>query len=71
MLAYGKLNRDQMDNGYVGSRLGFEFSGTVPSPEGDRRVMGVAREAIATHVWGLPYLVRFHCPFLSLPTCFF
>lgn len=58
MLAYGKLDRDRMGNGYCGSRLGFEFSGTLPSPEGDRRVMGVARQAIATHVWGLPYLVR-------------
>jgi hypothetical protein len=57
MLAYGKLNRDQMANGYCGSKLGFEFSGTLPSPGGERRVMGVARDAIATHTWGLPYLV--------------
>ncbi|KAK9904717.1 hypothetical protein WJX75_001194 [Coccomyxa subellipsoidea] len=53
MLAYGKLNRDMMSNGYVGCMLGFEFSGML---EG-RRIMGVAKQAIATHVFARDYLV--------------
>jgi hypothetical protein len=54
MLAYGKLNRDMMSNGYVGCKLGFEFSGLL----GGRRIMGVAKQAIATHVFARDYLVR-------------
>ena len=54
MLAYGKLNRDMMSNGYVGCKLGFEFSGMLK----DRRIMGVAKQAIATHVFARDYLVR-------------
>ena len=53
MLAYGKLNRDMMSNGYVGCKLGFEFSGLL----GGRRIMGVAKQAIATHVFARDYLV--------------
>ena len=53
MLAYGKLNRDAMSNGYIGCRLGFEFSGNLDS----RRVMGVAAQAIATHCDAPKYLV--------------
>ncbi len=54
MLAYGKLNRDMMSNGYVGCKLGFEFSGLLKN----RRIMGVAKQAIATHVFARDYLVR-------------
>ena len=53
MLAYGKLNRDMMSNGYVGCKLGFEFSGLLDG----RRIMGVAKQAIATHVFARDYLV--------------
>ena len=53
MLAYGKLNRDMMSNGYVGCKLGFEFSGLLAG----RRIMGVAKQAIATHVFARDYLV--------------
>lgn len=53
MLAYGKLNRDMMSNGYVGCKLGFEFSGLLNG----RRIMGVAKQAIATHVFARDYLV--------------
>ncbi|CAL8464659.1 g4194 [Coccomyxa elongata] len=53
MLAYGKLNRDMMSNGYVGCKLGFEFSGMLNG----RRIMGVAKQAIATHVFARDYLV--------------
>ena len=45
MLAYGKLNRDLMAAGFSKGALGFEFSGTT---SGERRVMGVAHQAIAT-----------------------
>lgn len=54
MLAYGKLNRDMMSNGYVGCKLGFEFSGMLKA----KRIMGVAKQAIATHVFARDYLVR-------------
>ena len=54
MLAYGKLNRDMMSNGYVGCKLGFEFSGML----NNRRIMGVAKQAIATHVFARDYLVE-------------
>ena len=54
MLAYGKLNRDMMSNGYVGCKLGFEFSGLLKG----QRVMGVAKQAIATHVFARDFLVR-------------
>ena len=58
MLAYGKLNRDMMSNGYVGCKLGFEFSGLLQG----KRVMGVAKQAIATHVFARDFLVsRFAC----------
>ncbi len=57
MLAYGKLNRDMMSNGYVGCKLGFEFSGMLNG----RRIMGVAKQAIATHVFARDYLVSQHC----------
>lgn len=61
MLAYGKLNRDLMAGGYSQGRLGFEFSGTLPAPgAAPRRVMGVARQAIATSVGAPQYLVRAH-----------
>ena len=53
MLAYGKLNRDMMSNGYVGCKLGFEFSGLLKG----KRVMGVAKQAIATHVFARDFLV--------------
>ena len=53
MLAYGKLNRDMMSNGYVGCKLGFEFSGLLKG----KRIMGVAKQAIATHVFARDYLV--------------
>ena len=57
MLAYGKLNRDMMSNGYVGCKLGFEFSGLLKG----KRVMGVAKQAIATHVFARDFLVRKPC----------
>ena len=61
MLAYGKLSRDLMAGGYSQGRLGFEFSGTLPAAvasEPPRRVMGVARQSIATSVGAPKYLVR-------------
>ena len=60
MLAYGKLSRDLMAGGYSQGRLGFEFAGTAPGASAAapaRRVMGVARQAIATSVGAPPYLV--------------
>ena len=60
MLAYGKLNRDMMSNGYVGCKLGFEFSGLL---KGKR--VGVAKQAIATHVFARDFLVRKFCRSLS------
>ena len=73
MLAYGKLSRELMAGGYSQGRLGFEFAGTVPagagSPAGPpRRVMGVARQAIATSVGAPQYLVRTQ-GFRSLKQC--
>ena len=53
MLAYGKLSKDMMNNGYVGCKLGFEFSGLLAG----KRVMGVAKQAVATHVFARDYLV--------------
>ena len=67
MLAYGKLSRDLMAGGYSQGRLGFEFAGTAPGASAAapaRRVMGVARQAIATSVGAPPYLV----PARALPT---
>ena len=61
MLAYGKLSRDLMAGGYSQGRLGFEFAGTLPSAspsEPPQRVMGVARQSIATSVGAPQYLVR-------------
>ena len=49
MLAYGKLDRNLMAKGYFQGCLGFEFSGTALSGR-ERRVMGVARRALATQV---------------------
>lgn len=63
MLAYGKLNRDMMSNGYVGCKLGFEFSGLLNG----KRIMGVAKQAIATHVFARNYLVQ--TPRLTASPC--
>ncbi len=57
MLAYGKLNRDMMSNGYVGCELGFEFSGLLKN----WRIKGVAKQASAIHVFARDYLVRASC----------
>ena len=60
MLAYGKLSRDLMAGGFSQGRLGFEFAGTLPaaSPAAPaRRVMGIARQAIATSVGAPKHLV--------------
>ncbi len=60
MLAYGKLSRDLMAGGFSQGRLGFEFAGTAPGASAGvpaRRVMGVARQAIATRVGALTHLV--------------
>jgi len=65
MLAYGKLSRDLMAGGYSQGRLGFEFAGLLPgggAAEAPRRVMGVARQAIATRVGAPKYLVRRPAP---------
>ena len=69
MLAYGKLSRDLMAGGYSQGRLGFEFSGTLPSAsasEAPQRVMGVARQSIATSVGAPKYLVRLEAQSLTL-----
>lgn len=68
MLAYGKLSRDLMAGGYSQGRLGFEFAGLLPgggAAEAPRRVMGVARQAIATLVGAPQYLVRARGPPVS------
>jgi len=65
MLAYGKLSRDLMAGGYSQGRLGFEFAGLLPggaAAGAPRRVMGVARQAIATRVGAPKYLVRRPAP---------
>lgn len=49
MLAYGKLDRNLMAKGFFQGCLGFEFSGTQAA-DSARRVMGVARRALATRV---------------------
>ena len=54
MLAYGKLNRDLMAAGFSKGALGFEFAGTSQ----ERRVMGVAHQAIATTCGAPRFLVR-------------
>ena len=54
MLAYGKLNRDLMASGFSKGALGFEFAGTRQ----ERRVMGVAHQAIATCCGTPEFLVR-------------
>ena len=59
MLAYGKLNRDLMAAGFSRGALGFEFAGTVA---GERRVMGVAHQAIATSCGAPKFLVRCSWP---------
>ena len=60
MIAYGKLPKDAMATGFSEGKLGFEFSGLAPAPAGApaRRVMGIAKQAIATRVHAPPYLVR-------------
>ena len=60
MIAYGKLPKDAMAAGFSEGKLGFEFSGLAPAPAGApaRRVMGIAKQAIATRVDAPPYLVR-------------
>ena len=60
MIAYGKLPKDAMATGFSEGKLGFEFSGLAPAPAGApaRRVMGIAKQAIATRVDAPPYLVR-------------
>ena len=59
MIAYGKLPKDAMAMGFSEGKLGFEFSGLAPVPAGapPRRVMGIAKQAIATRVDAPPYLV--------------
>ena len=57
MLAYGKLDRNLMAKGYFQGCLGFEFSGTALGGR-ERRVMGVARRALATQVCAQDNLVR-------------
>ena len=49
MLAYGKLDRNLMAKGFFQGCLGFEFSGTRAA-DSARRIMGVARRALATRV---------------------
>ena len=56
MLAYGKLDRNLMAKGYFQGCLGFEFSGTALGGR-ERRVMGVARRALATQVCAQDNLV--------------
>ena len=60
MIAYGKLPKDAMATGFCEGKLGFEFSGLAPAPADApaRRVMGIAKQAIATRVNAPPYLVR-------------
>ena len=60
MLAYGKLDRSLMAKGYFQGCLGFEFSGAALGG-GERRVMGVARRALATQVCAQDNLVN-RCP---------
>ena len=60
MLAYGKLDRNLMAKGYFQGCLGFEFSGTALGGR-ERRVMGVARRALATQVCAQDNLVS-HLP---------
>ena len=66
MLAYGKLDRNLMAKGFFQGCLGFEFSGTSPVKAGrlgskaPRRVMGVARRALATQVCTTENLVSRH-----------
>ena len=67
MLACGKLPREFMAHTFSGFYLGFEFSGTLANVhpgQAPKRVMGMARSAIAT-ICGAPApLVRLHslCP---------
>ncbi len=60
MIAYGKLHKDAMVAGFSESKLGFEFSGLRRGAAGApaRRVMGIAKHAIATRVDAPPFLVR-------------
>ncbi|KAK9826437.1 hypothetical protein WJX81_005723 [Elliptochloris bilobata] len=53
MLAFGKLSRDALAHEGGAPGVGFEFSGTAA---GGRRVMGVARRALATRVSTRPEL---------------
>ena len=56
MLAYGKLDRSIMAQGYFQACLGFEFSGATKAD--GRPVMGIAKRALATQVSVLDNLVR-------------
>ena len=67
MLAYGKLDRNLMAKGYFQGCLGFEFSGTALSGR-ERRVMGVARRALATQVCAQDDLVSC-CPAVLCLDC--
>jgi hypothetical protein len=60
MIAYGKLPKDAMASGFSEGKLGFEFAGLQPrgAAAPARRVMGIAKQAIATNVDAPPYLVR-------------
>ena len=67
MLAYGKLDRNLMAKGYFQGCLGFEFSGTALGGR-ERRVMGVARRALATQVCAQDNLVS-HRPAVLCLDC--
>ena len=58
MLAYGKLDRNLMAKGFFQGCLGFEFSGTRLA-NSERRIMGVARRALATRVCTTENLVSY------------
>ena len=70
MLAYGKLPREFMAHTFSGFYLGFEFSGTLASVHAEqtpKRVMGMARSAIATSCGAPAPLVRIHSSCLAKP----
>ena len=61
MLAYGKLPREFMTHTFSSFYLGFEFSGTLATVHAEqtpKRVMGMARSAIATTCGAPAPLVR-------------
>lgn len=63
MLAYGKLSRELMVGGFSQGQCGFEFAGLLSAPppshgvSSSHRIMGIARQAIATKVGAPDYLV--------------